>query len=60
MAVRKPITNKGIYFVIYTCYKWLPLNQLPERPLPARAGIDSVGEESLCSIGFQDGFRITD
>jgi REP element-mobilizing transposase RayT len=25
MAVCKPITNKGIYFVTYTCYRWLPL-----------------------------------
>lgn len=25
MPVHKPITEKGIYFITYTCYKWLPL-----------------------------------
>lgn len=25
MSIHKPVTNKGIYFVTFTCYKWLSL-----------------------------------
>jgi REP element-mobilizing transposase RayT len=25
MAIHKPVTQPGIYFITFTCYKWLPL-----------------------------------
>jgi REP element-mobilizing transposase RayT len=30
MAIHKPVSNAGIYFITFTCYSWLPLIQLTQ------------------------------
>ena len=52
MAVYTPATERGIYFITFTCYRWLPLLQLTNSYDAVYKWFDYLPSKGHCMVGY--------